>query len=228
MSPKSVQVATDIRLQRQTLIRGKGSDLHERMIPKTPQQWEGQLGTRLVYDVDGTPVIVSYGMGSFVPNGDDDYINEELREEAKKQAMDNADAQIAEVVAGQMSAEQSRLQGETIEQAVTRMMTVDSPTMEKTIKDIVKQSKSLAKSRASMQLKGISTLGSKFIKLPSGQQMCYVIRYWSYAGLKAVDELNRAATAAPRSATPVAPAPKKTTGAAHEADGFKVNDIDDF
>ena len=229
MSPKSVQIATDIRLQRHSLIRGKGADLHEKMVPKTPNQWMGQLGTRLVYDLDGTPAIVSYGMGSYVPDGDDDYINEELRDEARKQAIDNADAQIAEVVAGQMSAEQHRLQGENIEKAVTRQMTVNASTIEKTTREIIKQSSSFAKSKASMSLKGISTLASKFIKLPSGQQMCYVIRYWSYAGLDAVDNLNRAA-ANPRAAQGNGNGKEneKGTGTAHEADGFIVNDIDDF
>ena len=224
MSHKSVQVATDIRLQRHSLIRGKGIDLHERMIPQNAEQWIGQLGTRLVYALDGTPVIVSYGMGSFVPDGDDDYINEELRKEASKQAIDNADSQIATVVAGYMSAEEQRMQGENIERAVTRQMTVNASTIEKITKNIIHQSKSFAKAKASISLKGISTLSSpKFIKLPSGQQMCCVIRYWSYAGLDAANNLNR-----PPKPRPQGNGNVKGTGKAYKADGFKVNDIDDF
>lgn len=222
MSPKSVQVATDIRLQRKSLISGKGADLHTKMVPKTPDKWIGQLGTRLVYDQDGSPAIVSYGMGAYVPDGDDDYINDELKEEARKQAMDNADAQIAEVVAGRMSAQSSRLQGENVEKTVSREMKLDSSTFEKTAKEIIKQSSSFAKSQAKMEMKGLTTLGSKFVKLPSGQEMCYVIRVWTYKGLDAVTGLNRAA------ANPGAVEREKGSGVAGEHDGFLVNDMDDF
>ncbi|MBR1835650.1 MAG: hypothetical protein IJ783_00010 [Kiritimatiellae bacterium] len=222
MSPKSVQVAKDISLQRKSLIAGKGADLHSKFIPKTPEQWCGQLGTRLAYDQDGRPAIVSYGMGAYVPDGDDDYINDELKEEARKQAMDNADAQIAEVVAGRMSAQSSRLQGESVEKTVTRAMTLDSPTFEKTAKEVIKQSQSFAKSQAKMEMKGLTTLGSKFVKLPSGQQMCYVIRAWTYTGLEAVESLDRA-MAAPDGVDPV-----KKSGVAGDLDGFLVNDVDDF
>ena len=222
MSPKSVQVAKDISLQRKSLVSGKGADLHEKFVPKTPERWVGQLGTRLAYDADGRPAIISYGMGSYVPDGDDDYINDELKEEARKQAMDNADAQIAEVVAGRMSAQSSRLQGESVEKSVTREMTLDSSTFEKTAKEVIKQSQSFAKSQAKMEMKGLTTLGSKFVKLPSGQQMCYVIRAWTYTGLDAVKSLDRAMS------SPGGVDPAKRAGVAGELDGFLVNDVDDF
>ena len=223
MSQKSTQVATDIRYQRRSLITGKGADLKAKMTPKSNEKWIGQLGTRLVYDQDGTPAIVSYGMGAFVPDGDDDYINDELKEEARKQAMDNADAQIAEVVAGRMSAQSSRLQGESVEKFATREMKLDAPTYEKTVKEIVKQSQSFAKSQAKMEMKGLTTLGSKFVKLPSGQTMCYVIRCWSYTALDAANNINGIKPSAA-----AAGAKSTGSGSASENDGFLVNDIDDF
>ncbi len=222
MSPKSVQVANDIRLQRKSLISGKGRDLKETFVPKSPNQWMGQLGTRLAYDQDGRPAIVSYGIGAYVPDGDDDYINEELKEEARKQAMDNADAQIAEVVAGRMSAQSSSLQGEMVEKFVTREMKLDSSTFEKTSKEIVKQSQSFAKLQAKMDMRGLVTLGSKFVKLPSGQEVCYVVRAWTYAGFDAVKTMNCSASGKGGSVS------EKKTGVSAEMDGFLVNDVDDF
>ena len=220
MSPKSTQIAMDIRLQRRSLVKGKGANLKAKMTPKSNEKWIGQLGTRLVYDQDGTPAIVSYGMGAFVPDGDEDYINDELKEEARKQAMDNADAQIAEVVAGRMSTQSSRMQGESVEKLATREMKFDAPTYEKTVKEIVKQSRSFAKSQAKMEMKGLTTLGSKFIKLPSGQTMCYVIRCWSYTGLDAANGLN--------GIKPPASSSESQHGSASDNDGFQVNDIEDF
>lgn len=221
-SPKSVQVATDIRLQRKSLISGRGADLHEKMVPKTPEKWIGQLGTRLVYDEQGRPAIVSYGMGAYTPDGDDDYINAELKKDARKQALDNADAQIAEVVAGRMSAESLSRQGQSIERSVTREMKLDASTFEKTTKEIIKQSSSFAKSKAQMEMKGLSTLDSKFVKLPSGQEMCYVIRTWTYGGLEAINNLNRPVSSRPTTA------PDTRTSLPGNYDGFQVNDIDDF
>ncbi|MGN0844005.1 MAG: DUF6844 domain-containing protein [Kiritimatiellia bacterium] len=222
MSPKSVQVANDIRLQRKSLISGKGAELNAKFVPKSPKQWMGQLGTRLAYDRDGRPAIISYGIGAYVPDGDDDYVNSELKEEARKQAMDNADAQIAEVVAGRMSAQSSRLQGETVERFITREMTPDSSTFEKTAKEMVKQSQSFAKSQAKMDMKGLVTLGSKFVKLPSGQELCYVVRAWTYAGFDAVNAFNRPSTGNRGSVQ------EKKAGVSADMDGFLVNDIDDF
>jgi hypothetical protein len=73
-----------------------------------------------------------------------------------------------------------------------------------------------------MEMKGLTTLGSKFVKLPSGQQMCYVIRAWTYTGLDAVKSLDRAMS------SPGGVDPAKRSGVAGELDGFLVNDVDDF
>ena len=136
--------------------------------------------------------------------------------------MDNADAQIAEVVAGRMSAQSSSLQGEMVEKFVTREMKLDSSTFEKTSKEIVKQSQSFAKLQAKMDMRGLVTLGSKFVKLPSGQEVCYVVRAWTYAGFDAVKTMNCSASGKGGSVS------EKKTGVSAEMDGFLVNDVDDF
>lgn len=223
LSDKTVQVAKDISLQRNSLIKGRGMDIGKTMVPTKPEDWIGQIGTRLVYDQDGTPAIVSYGFGSFKPDGDDDYINNELRKDAKSDAVDNADAQIAEVVNGKMSAETSKQQGETIEKSVSRQMVIDSATLESTVKTIIKTTQSQAKSAASMDLKGITTLATKTIKLPTGQTMCFAVRVWKYSTLNAINQLNR-----PRGASAGAYGSDKGSGQAGSYEGFKVNDLDDF
>ena len=222
MSPKSVQVANDIRLQRKSLIAGKGANLREKFIPKSLNQWVGQLGTRLAYDQDGRPAIISYGIGSYVPDSDNNYINAELKKAARNQAMDNADAQIAEVIAGRISAQTSLLQGNMVEDFVTREMKLDSSTFKKSSTEVLEQSQSFAKSQARMDMKGLVTLGSKYVRLPSGQELCFVVRAWTYAGLDAVNSMNRP-VAKNRGAVP-----EKGSGTSAEMDGFLVNDIDDF
>jgi len=43
----------------------------------------GALGTRLAYDMDSSPVIISYGMGSYVANSDDSFMDEEYKKKQK-------------------------------------------------------------------------------------------------------------------------------------------------
>lgn len=145
-----------------------------------------------------------------------------MSEYTRNQAMDNADAQIAEVIAGRISAQTSLLQGNMVEDFVTREMKLDSSTFKKSSTEVLEQSQSFAKSQARMDMKGLVTLGSKYVRLPSGQELCFVVRAWTYAGLDAVNSMNRP-VAKNRGAVP-----EKGSGTSAEMDGFLVNDIDDF
>jgi hypothetical protein len=176
MSSKTVQVARDISLGRASLVKGKGKNLEE-MIPKSPDQWVGQLGLRFIYDHNGCPTLVSYGSGSYVPSGDD-YIDAELETDAWEEATDNADAQIAEFVNGYMSAESERITGQQVDQSIMRELKPGANTIEQTVKDLVKKSSQNAQSYAKMSMQGIAPLERQMITLPSGQTMCYVIRTW--------------------------------------------------
>lgn len=225
MSQKTVQVAKDISLGRVSLVNGKGREL-DVMIPKTPDAWVGQLGTRFIYDYQGRPTIVSYGMGSYVPDGDD-FIDSELEDDAWAEAIDNADAQIAEFVNGYMSAESDRFTGQEIEKSVKRELSPDSMTCDEIVKNLIKVSRSNAKSFAKMSMAGISTLKRQAVNLQSGQKMCYVIRTWTYDAHNAVKNLQKVNDDIPNGKLQEQHS-KKTPQKEASYDGFKTNDIDDF
>jgi len=134
-SPKTLQIAKDISLQRNSLIKGKGRNI-ESLLPTENKDFISTLGVRLAYAEDGTPAIISYGIASYRPDTGDDYINDELKAGAKNSAVANADAQIAEIINGRMNAKKQEKQGEDINKYVEREMRTDSDTVEKTITNI--------------------------------------------------------------------------------------------
>lgn len=186
VSPKTVQIAKDISLQRKSIITGRGRDVHT-LLPKSPEQYLGTFGTRLAYDLDGSPMILSYGMASYVPDSGDDYINDELKADARNAAIANADAQLAELINGQMSVKEQRKTGEETRKYVEREMKPNSDTVEKMIKNIIKITDRVTKSQASAKLQGISTVKKWRFTTPDHHKYVGVVRVWKYSTLAAVN-----------------------------------------
>ncbi len=189
-TPKTIQIVKDISLQRKPLIKGRGRDIKE-LLPQRKEEYLSTFGVRLAYDKDGTPMIISYGIGSYAKDGDDSYINDQLKKEAKANAISNADAQISEIVNGYMSSKESRKTGEEIRRYVERKMKPNSDTIEKTIKNIIKITNNNAKSSASMSLKGVSTVKTWRYTTKEGVKFVGAVRVWKYSTLRAANNFNR-------------------------------------
>ncbi len=185
---KTIQIAKDIRLQRKPLVKGKGRDVKD-LLPASKDEYLSTFGVRLAYDLDGTPMIISYGLGSYSKDGDE-YINDQLRVEAKENAISNANAQIAEVVNGYMSLKESRKTGEEIRKYVEREVKPDSDSIEKTINNIIKITNNNAKSSAKMNLQGVSTVKNWRYTTDEGVKFVGVVRVWRYGTLKAIKDFN--------------------------------------
>jgi len=188
-SPKTEQIAKDISLQRDSIIRGKGKDMKE-LLPAAEEDYLGTLGVRLLYDIDGRPAIISYGMSSYRPDTGDDYINDALKSEAKADAVSNADAQIAEIINGRLNVKEERSRGEEVRKSVEREMKLNSDTIEKTINNIIKITKNHSKSSASAKLQGISTVKNWRYTDKNGHKFVGAVRVWTYSTLQAVNSLN--------------------------------------
>lgn len=188
-SNKTIQIAKDITLQRKSIITGRGRDIAS-LLPNTEEEFLGTLGVRLAYDQDGSPAIISYGIASYRPDTDDDYINSELKAEAKNAAVSKGDAQIAEIINGRMNAEDSRKTGEEIRKYVEKEMTVDADTVEKTIKNVIKITTRNARSSARAKLQGISTVKKWRVTTKEGHKFVGAVRVWKYSTLQAVNSFN--------------------------------------
>ncbi len=188
-TPKTIQIVKDIRLQRKPLIKGRGRDISD-LLPQNKKEYLSTFGVRLAYDKDGTPMIISYGIGSYSKDGDDNYINDQLKKEAKANAISNADAQLSEIVNGYMSSRESRKNGEEIKKYVERKVKPDSDTIEKTIKNIIKITNNSARSSAHMSLKGVSTVKTWRYTTKDGVKFVGTVRAWKYSTLKAANNFN--------------------------------------
>ncbi|MBP1589178.1 MAG: hypothetical protein IJT88_06255 [Kiritimatiellae bacterium] len=224
-SPKTRQVARDIHLQRKSLITGKGRSVTE-CLPKDENDWISTLGARLVYDENGAPTVLSFGVASYMPDMGDDFLNDELKEDAKTTARANAEAQIAEVVNGYMSAESEKVSGQEIERFVEREMKPDSMSVERTVKEAVKVSRRASKARAQMELKGTSPVRQWRWTAPWGQRFVGEVVAWKYSTLQAVEQFNRPLERQLEEA-PAAGTPARPTGS-HYGEGIRINTIDDF
>ena len=220
-SQKSIQIAKDITLQRESLIQGKGRDI-AKLLPKTEEEYLGTLGVRLAYDEDGSPAIVSYGIASYQPEGDDDYINDEISAIAKTSAESNANAQIAEIINGRMNVKNSQLTGEEKKKFVEMEMKPNADTIEREITNIVKISNDKAKSSASAKLQGISTIKKWRFTTKDGHKYVGAVRVWKYSTLRAVNAFNN-----PQSAQQTA-AKKNQQFRNFQQESKPVNTKDDF
>lgn len=186
-SPKTKQIAKDISLSRESFIIGKGQDITN-LIPTKKADFINNFGTRLVYDENGKPNIISYGISSYAPDKNT-YINENLKQRAKKSAKMNADGQIAELVNGYMSVRSKDKSGFVNKRFAEREMVPNSDTLIKEVNNIVQVFDEKIKSSAKVKLQGISTLKNWRFTDKHGHKFVGVVRVWSYDNLMAVDNL---------------------------------------
>jgi len=218
---KTIQIAKDISWHRKSIVKGRGKNVKD-LLPAKPKDYMSTFGVRLSYDLDGTPMIISYGIGSYAPNSGDSYINDQLKTEAKENAISNANAQIAEIVNGYMSIKQSRKNGEEIKKYVERKMQPDSESIEKTIKNIIKITNNSAKSHASMSLKGTSTVKTWRYTTKKGVKFVGAVRVWRYSSLHAINNFNNGKYHSKTKAK------KKHTYKKSLSVSKSVNDVNDF
>lgn len=183
-SPKTKQIAKDITLGRKSLITGNGRDIKE-FLPKNNKDFVNTFGTRLVYDENGNPTIISYGISAYAKNSNK-YINSNLKQRAKQSAINNADGQIAELVNGYMSVKNTNKSGIESRKYAQRELVNNSDTLIKEINKVVQIMSEKIKSSASVKLQGISTLKRWSFTDEVGHNFVGAIRYWSYKNLMAV------------------------------------------
>jgi len=217
-SDKTIQIAKDIKLQRASLVNGKGREIST-LLPASKGEYLHTFGTRLAYDVDGTPAIISYGISSYRSDSGNFYINSKLKSASKSDAIDNADAQIAEIINGYMSFSDKSKSGGEITEIVEKELKANPTSIEKTIVNIIKINKEEIKSTASAKLQGISTVKSWSYTAPEGQKYTGAVRVWKYSTLNSIKGFNESDYSKPKQESQFKSSEKSST---------PVNSMDDF
>jgi len=225
VSLKTKQVARDIKNGRKSIVTGKGGDVHK-FLPKNNEGFLGTLGTRFLYDVDGSPVIISYGIGSYVADSGDSFMNEEYRKEAKENARSNAEAQISDFVSGRISAKQERVNGQMIDNLIEREDAIGSATMPKKIKGIIKKVFATSTLKSSIDSRALVPIKRWSYTTKGGHKFVGVVVAYKYKTLQAINNLNSGSYKKPKSNK--VKAKNKHNAGEVMIDSKIVNTLDDF
>jgi len=225
VSLKTKQVARDIKNGRKSIVTGKGGDVHK-FLPKNNEGFLGTLGTRFLYDVDGSPVIISYGIGSYVADSGDSFMNEEYRKEAKENARSNAEAQISDFVSGRISAKQERVNGQMVDNLIEREDAIGSATMPKKIKGIIKKVFATSTLKSSIDSRALVPIKRWSYTTKGGHKFVGVVVAYKYKTLQAINNLNSGSYKKPKSNK--VKAKNKHNAGEVMIDSKIVNTLDDF
>lgn len=222
MSPKTKQVANDMRRKRASLITGKGQPLND-VLPETNEAYVNEHGIRLVYDENGAPVVISYGQWSY-ETGRNPAITSRNKNIAIKQATARADAAVSAFINTSLQMKMSNKVGEILKNTITETRTgTDVALDEQDTNDIIDIINEEVTSRSSTTLRGLGTLKTWSTKDANGITYAGAVRYYSYGN---VENANNMIAPSASQSNKTQSAPKATQSVTRKS--RVVNDMDDF
>lgn len=192
MSNKTVQIAEDMRLQRESLIKGKGGKPIKEYLPKNEKDFVNEYGTRLVYDENGSPMILSYGSWGFVPRSKDSIELSRQREHALKQATLQANAAIIEFINIAINTADTGNIGEELSTELTKTVNIQDGSdfiKEENFNNVLDKVKEYVKTKSEGNLRGIRTLEDWAYTAENGARHVGVVRYYSFRNVENANEI---------------------------------------
>ncbi len=225
MSDKTRQVATDMAHSRKSLIKGANGKKVAEFLPKDKADFINEFGTRLVYDENGEPMIISYGNWGYRAEAGNARKTSRLEEIAKKQAESIADAAIIEFVNINVSLVNENITGEQyqeITKQTTNLLSGDVNQADETIANIISKFSSTIKANSSGKLRGIRTAKTWDYTAENGVEHVGVVRYYSFKNYQNTTDAVKGSSAKTQSAS--SEAQSKTVNRTSK----RVNSVDDF
>lgn len=226
MSPKTAQVASDIKRKRPSVIKGNGKNVRE-FLPANNQDYLNEYGIRMVYNEKGSPVIISYGQWSYLPD-DDVYVSNRKKQNATEQAISRADSAIAGFVNTSVNFKRSQENSKEIENSITQIIKSDHVS-EKTenAKNIIDTTTKEVIARSSLQLKGIRTLKTWSAKDSNGIEYVGAVRMYSYDNVANTNEILKTSQDAAQGRVVEKPSAARNSNDVSKKSHI-VNDMNDF
>ncbi|MEB2822197.1 DUF6844 domain-containing protein [Campylobacter upsaliensis] len=223
ISNKTRQIARDMALGRESLIKGKGKNIME-YLPKENAGFVNEYGIRLVYDENGSPVILSYGHWGFVPNANDARITNRLESASKESALNQADAAIIEFINLNVSLKDEQTTGDSFEQSIKQSVSINDGSteeIESTMANVIDKINQQVKTKSSGKIRGIRTLKRWSFTAENGVEHTGVVRAYSFANLKNTNEMLQQKPNSQNTNS-------KSSGEKVQRSSNIVNSIDDF
>ncbi len=177
-TPNLRQFAYDITHARGALEPSpkKGEDLYDKFTAEDAGLIN-EFGIRKMKDENGYPVLVSFGQWANSKRSTNSRVRNMYRKAAMKQASMNADNQIAMYIAGSSIFTSNAEIGESYDQIYK--VTEDNykeDISQTTLKDSLEEK---SKSKANINISGLTELHSETVKHPYGHEIAIVIKIWS-------------------------------------------------
>ncbi|MBD5165398.1 DUF6844 domain-containing protein [Helicobacter sp.] len=226
ISDKTRQLARDMSLGRQSLIKGKGGKAIKDYLPKENAGFVNEYGIRLVYDENGAPVILSYGNWGFVADAGNAKKTNRLEDAAKETALTKADSAIIEFINTNISLKDEQTTGETYKQEIKETLNKTDNTKDLSETDITNTVDKVSrriKATASGKIRGIRTIKQWSYTAENGVEHVGVVRAYSYANLENTNQMLKTPTQQPSNN-----ATTKSSETKVQRQSNIVNDLDDF
>lgn len=227
ISDKTRQIARDMALGRKPNITGKAKKTIKEQIPQDSKNLLNEYGTRLTYDENGMPAIISYGRWGVTNKSSDAYANKKRQQIAEDTAKIKADAAISEFVDMGIKTKDESETDKRYEESISRTMHGDGSTSEeapinkKNIQDIMKKT---INANSNLKLRGISTVKRWHTTDENGILHVGIVRVYSY---NTIENINNALSPKKSELGEVKSGSRKS-GKKVERESKIINSIDDF
>jgi hypothetical protein len=176
-SPALVAMSNDIKAGRTPTLQAKvtGKSIAE-YVNLPSEQLLTNFGPRLIFNENGTPIILSYAQWGISYGGNDDRQRERSRDLAFSRADMQASQLITEFINGKLSQETEQVAG----QIINRFIETDcKDTSEKEIANLIDELSSKMKINASAKVSGSTVVKRWSHKNEFGQEIIGVVRAYS-------------------------------------------------
>ncbi len=227
ISDKTRQIARDMSLGRKPNIVGKAKKTIKEQIPQDPKDLLNEYGTRLTYDENGMPAIISYGRWGVTNKSTDAYANKKRQQVAEDTAKIKADAALSEFVDMGIKTKDESETAQRYEETISRTIHGDGSTSEeapvskKNIQDVMKKT---INASSNLKLRGISTAKRWHATDENGILHVGIVRVYSYNTLENINDAPSNKKSEPNQAK----SGSQKSGKKVERESRIINSMDDF
>lgn len=184
---KLKQLADDIVKRQEPMLKKKSGNPVHSYIPKDKKKLTESFGTRLVFDENGRPAIVSYGQWSYMYKGKNDRKRARGYDFAMEKASTEAERNIVKFLNSKATYQKiDTTNAEEIEEAV---MDRDGNVSEPDVMTMIDKMESTLEVKFEGELRGIRTAKKYSYEHENGHEIIGVVKIWTQDNALAADKI---------------------------------------
>ncbi len=205
-SPKLKQLASDIAQQKSPMLKGKEGKPIGAYIDLPAEVLASQFGIRVVFDENGSPIVLSYGQWGYSYEGASDNRIARARKTSYEIAETKATEGIINFINNQIALEDSTETGQVVSNYLEKQ---GSNVTEKDVTSMVEKMMKTVNSKSKAKIEGARRLKKWKYKTEQGHEIVGTVRAWTLAGLEQSREVKNFKSESPSLNTRKAAATQK-------------------